>query len=237
MPPKPFKPPRPSASATSSSSRAKQRMSTDSNISSRKAGKETGLQKKGAAISKKKNLAAREKEQRKYKAREMLDRRLPGLPSLSPNSELGNESPIASHQSSVLEISDDSMSVDEANAGEEEEEEEDDPFASQPPQRKNPTPQPDAQDDPDDPTAGRQEKLDPKLLQVLLQQFFENENGTTTRVREDAGRAVGRYMETFVREAVARCAWAKSEGREDDMGGFLETEDLEKGAPQMILDF
>jgi centromere protein X len=42
-------------------------------------------------------------------------------------------------------------------------------------------------------------------------------------------------METFVREGIARCVWARSEL--PDPGGFLEVEDLEKGAPQMLMDF
>lgn len=54
---------------------------------------------------------------------------------------------------------------------------------------------------------------------------------------KDAGSAVGRYMETFVREAVAR---AENTVREREGGrgdGFLEVEDLEKLAPQLLMDF
>lgn len=53
-------------------------------------------------------------------------------------------------------------------------------------------------------------------------------------------------MDTFVREAIARSAFERQEksaedvaeemnGRGDD--GWLEVEDLEKMAPQLILDF
>jgi len=52
----------------------------------------------------------------------------------------------------------------------------------------------------------------------------------------DANRAVGRYMETFVREALARAAWARDEGGGGG-GGDLEVEDLERLAPQLVLDF
>ena len=48
-------------------------------------------------------------------------------------------------------------------------------------------------------------------------------------------------METFVRETLARAAFARVEADEaaggGEMGGFLEVEDLEKLAPQLLLDF
>lgn len=68
------------------------------------------------------------------------------------------------------------------------------------------------------------------LLNVLLHQFFKEPN---TRMSKGANAAVGRYMETFVREALARVAYEK--GREG--GGVMEVEDLEKVAPQLLLDF
>ena len=51
--------------------------------------------------------------------------------------------------------------------------------------------------------------------------------------------AVGKYMETFVREAMARAAFARIEAEElsGTGDGFLEVEDLEKLAPQLLLDF
>lgn len=50
---------------------------------------------------------------------------------------------------------------------------------------------------------------------------------------------VGKYMEIFVREAFAR---AKNERETSVKGGgisdgFLQVEDLEKLAPQLVLDF
>ncbi|OBT89528.1 hypothetical protein VE02_01103 [Pseudogymnoascus sp. 03VT05] len=81
---------------------------------------------------------------------------------------------------------------------------------------------------PDAPT----ETIPPALLTTLLTEFFADER---TRISRGADKAVGKYMETFVREAIARAAYERSgEGRGD---GFLEVEDLEKLAPQLVLDF
>jgi len=76
----------------------------------------------------------------------------------------------------------------------------------------------------------RREHIPPDLLTRLLHEHFKEEG---TRISKDANKAVGRYMETFVREALARAAWMRSESG----GGFLEVEDLEKLAPQLLLDF
>ncbi|OBT62211.1 hypothetical protein VE03_08059 [Pseudogymnoascus sp. 23342-1-I1] len=81
---------------------------------------------------------------------------------------------------------------------------------------------------PDAPT----ETIPPALLTTLLTEFFADER---TRISRGADKAVGKYMETFVREAIARAAFERGgEGRGD---GFLEVEDLEKLAPQLVLDF
>ncbi|OIW27721.1 hypothetical protein CONLIGDRAFT_447613 [Coniochaeta ligniaria NRRL 30616] len=69
--------------------------------------------------------------------------------------------------------------------------------------------------------------IPPGLLTRLLHEFFAKEG---TRVTKDANAAVARYMDVFVREAIARSV-AEREG-----GGFLEVEDLEKVAPQLLLD-
>ncbi|KAI9862651.1 MAG: hypothetical protein M1824_001201 [Vezdaea acicularis] len=91
----------------------------------------------------------------------------------------------------------------------------------------------------DDPAKGAPEphsQADPgpqipqKLLTRLLHESFLDAN---TRVSKDASAAVGKYMETFVREAIARAVIEKKEGGD----GFLEVEDLEKIAPQLLLDF
>jgi centromere protein X len=109
----------------------------------------------------------------------------------------------------------------------EEVEDDDDPFASQPPRRANKpaSPEPNV----------RKQKISEDLLLVLLHEFFPAKEGETgVRIKKDAARAVGKYMDTFVREAIARAAY----GREEvGGGGELEVEDLEKLAPQLLLDF
>lgn len=77
--------------------------------------------------------------------------------------------------------------------------------------------------------------IPPKLLTKLLHYHFENDK---TRIGKDASKLVGKYMETFVREALARAAYERAEA---EGGGatkdFLEAEDLEKLAPQLLMDF
>jgi centromere protein X len=94
------------------------------------------------------------------------------------------------------------------------------------------------------------ETLPAALLTTLLQEFFTDDR---TRISKGADKAVGKYMETFVREAIARAAYERSSGEERG-DGFLEVrlelgrvnpslmisqqvEDLEKLAPQLVLDF
>ncbi|KAG6015987.1 hypothetical protein E4U54_002578 [Claviceps lovelessii] len=75
--------------------------------------------------------------------------------------------------------------------------------------------------------AAAPEKSIPKdLLTRMLHEFFTKE---ATRISRDANAAVGKYMDIFVREAIARAAVEKN-------AGFLEVEDLEKVAPQLLLD-
>ncbi|KAL7927813.1 CENP-S associating centromere protein X domain-containing protein [Trichoderma austrokoningii] len=71
------------------------------------------------------------------------------------------------------------------------------------------------------------EKSIPKaLLTRILHEFFTKD---ATRMSRDANAAVGKYVDVFVREAIARTAMEKR-------SGFLEVEDLEKVAPQLLLD-
>ncbi|KEY64496.1 hypothetical protein S7711_07244 [Stachybotrys chartarum IBT 7711] len=65
-----------------------------------------------------------------------------------------------------------------------------------------------------------------ELLTRVLHEFFSKD---TTRISRDANGAVCKYLDVFVREAIARAAVEKK-------GGFLEVEDLEKIAPQLLLD-
>ncbi|MCJ1379527.1 hypothetical protein MMC17_002628 [Xylographa soralifera] len=78
--------------------------------------------------------------------------------------------------------------------------------------------------------------IPPELLTTLLQHHFEDKQ---MRVGKDAKAVIGKYMETFVREAIARAAFERSEATSGHGrgGDFLEVEDLEKLAPQLLLDF
>ncbi|TLD25209.1 hypothetical protein PspLS_06061 [Pyricularia sp. CBS 133598] len=69
-------------------------------------------------------------------------------------------------------------------------------------------------------------RIPPELLRRLLHEAFDRD---TTRVSKEANAAVARYFDIFVQEAIARTA-AERNGR------FLEVEDLEKVAPQLLLD-
>lgn len=55
------------------------------------------------------------------------------------------------------------------------------------------------------------------LLTTLLHQFMSEE----MRISKGADKAVGKYMETFVREAVARAAFERA-GEKEFGGGFME---------------
>ncbi|KAJ5682947.1 hypothetical protein N7462_006112 [Penicillium macrosclerotiorum] len=82
-------------------------------------------------------------------------------------------------------------------------------------------------------------KIPPKLLTRLLHYHFQNEK---TKVAKDANDVVAKYVDVFVREAIARAAYERAETEEvgggRDVGdGFLEVEDLEKMAPQLTMDF
>jgi hypothetical protein len=59
--------------------------------------------------------------------------------------------------------------------------------------------------------------IPPALLTTLLHQFMSDE----MRISKGADKAVGKYMETFVREAVARAAFERA-GEKELGGGFME---------------
>ncbi|KAJ5819078.1 hypothetical protein N7474_004669 [Penicillium riverlandense] len=78
-----------------------------------------------------------------------------------------------------------------------------------------------------------------KLLTRLLHHHFTKEK---TKVAKDANAVVAKYVDVFVREAIARAAYerAETDGTSGARGigdGFLEVEDLEKMAPQLTMDF
>lgn len=82
------------------------------------------------------------------------------------------------------------------------------------------------------------------LIHTLLNHHFSDKD--KTRISQEAKAVIGKYVDTFVREAIARSAFERKEkGAEDTAGeldgrgddGWLEVEDLEKMAPQLVLDF
>ncbi|KIV99750.1 hypothetical protein, variant [Verruconis gallopava] len=80
--------------------------------------------------------------------------------------------------------------------------------------------------------------LPPKLLTRLLYENFEDKN---MKIGKEAMKVLGKYVETFVREALARAIYEREDG-DTELGkeasdGFLQVEDLEKLAPQLLLDF
>ncbi|KAI0205769.1 CENP-S associating centromere protein X-domain-containing protein [Astrocystis sublimbata] len=102
-----------------------------------------------------------------------------------------------------------------------------DPFADD-----EPPPQPrgkdcmDVDENGDDEDNEAKKTIPPELLTRILHEFFEKDG---TRISKDANKAVAQYMDVFVREAIARTAREKGHG-------FLEVEDLEKVAPQLLMD-
>ncbi|KAF8855660.1 hypothetical protein BDZ45DRAFT_499233 [Acephala macrosclerotiorum] len=232
MPPKPFNPPRPRTSTSSANDSTKSRGRPKGSTS------KTDSATKSKSIS---NVAKPTKEQKKLaNARFSAS----GLPSLSPETRR------------ELEGSSDEYGEEEEEEGSDiemldGEEGDDDPFASQPLKSKSKSRtstaykarKPDVvelgsdgeidldRDDGEGDERKRKEKIPEDLLNVILHQFFKQEG---TRMHKDANRAVGRYMEVFVREGIARAVWGREEGGNE---GGLEVEDLEKLAPQLILDF
>lgn len=80
-----------------------------------------------------------------------------------------------------------------------------------------------------------------KLLTRLLFEGFEDKN---MKIGKEAMSLFGKYVETFVREGLARAIAERQEegggleggeGRMSD--GFVQVEDLEKVAAQLLLDF
>jgi hypothetical protein len=74
------------------------------------------------------------------------------------------------------------------------------------------------------------------LLARLLLENFEDSN---TQIQKGAMNLTSRYMEIFVREALARAKHERARSAKNDgiTDGFLQVEDLERLAPQLMLDF
>ncbi|KAI0518254.1 CENP-S associating centromere protein X-domain-containing protein [Xylaria bambusicola] len=69
----------------------------------------------------------------------------------------------------------------------------------------------------DDEDAETKKTIPPELLTRILHEFFEKDG---TRISRDANKAIAKYMDIFVREAIARTAVEKG-------SGFLEVSDLD----------
>lgn len=76
----------------------------------------------------------------------------------------------------------------------------------------------DDDDDDDDPVTRASKTLPPALLTRLLHHFFQNPGGTPTRMTQDAHASVNKYMEIFIREAVARSVAERGNGAFLDVG-------------------
>ena len=72
------------------------------------------------------------------------------------------------------------------------------------------------------------------------------QGGEKTKISGDAREVIGCYIETFVREAVVRCAFEAGErgervGQGEVEGeaekGWLDVEDLERVGGALVLDF
>ncbi|PMD45913.1 hypothetical protein L207DRAFT_551322 [Hyaloscypha variabilis F] len=207
MPPKPFYPPRPSTSSTPvTTKKGRPKGSTNKP-------KPTSTSKIANGVKKSTSAKARKDERERERLSAASLRYV--LPSLSPDS-------------------------DEQEDGEEVRDEEgsEDPFASpRPTMNRRDKRGEERREEEDNHVADledRKERIGEELLAVVLSRFFNKEGGGT-RMSRDAVRAVGKYMDTFVREGVARAAFAEVERGKGE--GVLEVEDLERLAPQLLLDF
>jgi len=78
--------------------------------------------------------------------------------------------------------------------------------------------------------------IPPKLLNTLLHHGFEDKK---TQIQQGAMDLVDTYLQTFVREAIARAKFERGDAKKmgDAADNSLQVEDLEKLAPQLVLDF
>jgi hypothetical protein len=88
------------------------------------------------------------------------------------------------------------------------------------------------EDDPDAPTIPR------NLLVRILHENFEDKN---MKINKEAMNVMESYVKIFVKEAIARSR-QETRAKADKAGGmsgddWLQVEDLEKIAPQLMLDF
>lgn len=79
-----------------------------------------------------------------------------------------------------------------------------------------------------EPLPERVDTIPEALLTRLLHEFFKDDK---TRIGKGTGAAVQTYMHLFVREAVARAVDMSTTPE------WMEVVDLEKLAPQLLMDF
>jgi hypothetical protein len=74
------------------------------------------------------------------------------------------------------------------------------------------------------------------LLQRLLHEGFDDKD---MGIQRGAMELTAKYMNTFVREAIARAQFERGDMAKtgDIMDGYLQVEDLERLTPQLVLDF
>lgn len=74
------------------------------------------------------------------------------------------------------------------------------------------------------------------LLIRLLHEGFEDKD---TKIQQGAMELTAKYMEIFVREAIARARFERGDANKGGgaLDGFLQVEDLERLTPQLVLDF
>ncbi|KKA26348.1 hypothetical protein TD95_005095 [Thielaviopsis punctulata] len=70
-------------------------------------------------------------------------------------------------------------------------------------------------------------KVPEQLVTRILHAGFEKSN---TRMTKEANKAVAKFLDVFIREALMRAAAERD-------ATYLEVEDLERLAPQLLLDF
>ena len=76
-----------------------------------------------------------------------------------------------------------------------------------------------------------------KLLTRLLYEGFSDKG---VKIGREAMAVYGKYVETFVREALARAVFEREDADREGAGGgdgFVQAEDLERVTPQLVLDF
>lgn len=118
------------------------------------------------------------------------------------------------------------------------------PMSSANPPARDPSPLPQQQQQPVAQIGGPQDGiplLPSPLVTRLLHESFDDKN---VKVGKDANALVARYLDLFVREAVARATEVAKERKEArEAGGleeqdvWLEVQDLEEVAPGLVLDF